>query len=312
MSNSWRSAGHILGYHRAMESRPEANSDAQLNMAVCDRPLFAFVHIEKAAGTSLIHVLRRAFFLRYFDVTPVYPGPHKFLKAKDLRALLKVYPFTRCIGGHSVVPFSDLDSAFPNMRYITLFREPCARYVSQYIYWRDRQGWEISFEEFLERKDAQNVQTKRIVGRSWPDQAIEKLEERFALVGTVEEFPGFLAALERETGRSGLASLVMRRNVSARTDEAQELLERYRDRILEANYADLPVYEHVRNKLAPSLDAEAVSEQPAAASRSPSRDWRLLTDYMLRKLWLQPATGMLRRSNGLGARGNYGRVEKGD
>ena len=60
-------------------------------------------------------------------------------------------------------------------------------------------GWDISFEQFLERKDAQNVQTKRIVGRSHPEQAKKVLEERFALVGTVEEFPNFLTALEQVT-----------------------------------------------------------------------------------------------------------------
>jgi hypothetical protein len=288
----------------------DKNAAGQPGTALSGRPLFAFVHIEKAAGTSLIHVLRRAFFLRYFDVAPVYPGPHKFLKAKDLRALLRVYPWTRCIGGHSVVPFSDLDSAFPSLRYITLFREPCARYVSQYIFWRDKMGWDISFEQFLERKDAQNVQTKRIVGRSRAEQAKEVLAERFALVGTVEAFPKFLSALEQVTGREGLGSLVMRRNVSSKTDEAQELHERYRDRILENNYADLPVYEFVRTALAPRIDSESASSRPAEAHRNPSRDWRLLTDYAIRKIWLQPATAALRLSNGLGARGTYGQVRR--
>ena len=292
-----------------MERRPETDTDTESSIAISQRPLFAFVHIEKAAGTSLIHILRRAFFLRYFDVSPVYPGPHKFLKANDLQALLRIYPWTRCIGGHSVVPFSDLDSAFPNLRYITLFREPCARYISQYIYWRDKLGWEISFEEFLDRKDAQNVQTKRIVGRSRPEQAIERLEERFTLVGTVEEFPSFLSALERETRRRGLASLVMRRNVSSKTGEAKELLERYRDRILEANSADLIVYKHVQTTLAPSLDSEAVNSRTAAVQRK-SRDWRLLVDYLLRKIWLQPATAALRLSNGLGPRDAYGRIQQ--
>jgi len=293
-----------------MDRRSETAANLQSSIAVSERPLFAFVHIEKSAGQSLIHVLRRAFFLRYFDVSPVYPGPHKFLKAKDLQALLRLYPWTRCIGGHSVVPFSDLESAFPNIRYITLFREPCARYISQYIYWRDKLGWEISFEEFLARKDAQNVQTKRIVGRSRPEQAIERLDERFALVGTVEAFPSFLSALERETGRKGLASLVMRRNVSSKTDEAKELLERYRDRILEANFADLSVYEHVRTRLAPSLASEAANSQATAAQRESARDWRLLVDYLLRKIWLQPATAALRISNGLGPRGTYGQARR--
>jgi len=293
-----------------MDRWPETETDKESSIAVSERTLYAFVHIEKAAGTSLIHVLRRAFFLTYFDVSPVYPGPHKFLKAKDLRALLRLYPWTKCIGGHSVVPFSDLGSAFPNLRYITLFREPCARYVSQYIYWRDKLGWEISFEEFLDRKDAQNVQTKRIVGRSQAEQAKEVLEEHFALVGTVEEFPNFLQALERRTGRKGLASVVMRRNVSSRTDEASELLERYDERIRGANSADLSVYEFVQTSLAPRPESEPADLQVTRTQRKPSRDWRLLVDYLVRKIWLQPATAMLRISNGLGARGTYGRANR--
>jgi len=162
----------------------------------------------------------------------------------------------------------------------------------------------------LERKDTQCVQTKRIVGRSRPDQAKEVLQERFALVGTVEEFPNFLSALEQVTGRKGLAGLAMRRNVSSKTDEAQELQERYRDRILEANYADLPVYDFVRTALAPVPGSETANERPTKAPRRSSRDWRLLTDYAIRKAWLQPATAALRISNGLGLRGTYGQVRR--
>ena len=180
--------------------------------------------------------------------------------------------------------------------------------MSQYIYWRDRLGWEIGFEEFLDRKDAQNVQTKRIVGRSQPEQAKEVLQERFTLVGTVEDFSSFLMELENVTGRKGLANYVMRRNVSPRADEADELQDRYRERILEANAADLAVYEYVQNSLAPHHDPAGL--QGPNSQRQSSRDWRLLTDYMIRKAWLQPATAALRMANGLGPRGTYGQVRR--
>ena len=291
-----------------MNGQQKIDGDAEGVARISNRPLLAFVHIEKAAGTSLIHILRRAFFLRYFDVSPVYPGPHKFLKARDLSTLLRLYPWTRCIGGHSVVPFSDLDTGFPNIRYITLFREPSARYVSQYIYWRDKLGRRIPFEDYLERADARNVQTKRIVGRAHADQAIQTLQERFALVGTVEKFSDFLHALERMTGRAQLASAARRRNVSSRTEEALEIRERYRDRIIEVNSADIRVYDFVQDHLMPQVDDTASPSQADGGAQTRGRDWRLAVDYLIRKIWLQPAVGLVRRSNGLTRRGVYGQV----
>jgi hypothetical protein len=61
----------------------------------------AFVHIEKAAGTTLNHILRHNFFLRYIDVRPFFKESKGLFLSKDLEVARRVLPGLSCISGHS-------------------------------------------------------------------------------------------------------------------------------------------------------------------------------------------------------------------
>ncbi|HMU91316.1 MAG TPA: hypothetical protein PKC33_11515, partial [Pseudomonadales bacterium] len=70
--------------------------------------LLAFVHIEKAAGTTFIHILRRNFFLRYLDVRPYGIESGGLFLSGDLRISTRILPGLKCFSGHAVTPYSDL------------------------------------------------------------------------------------------------------------------------------------------------------------------------------------------------------------
>ncbi|MEO0974849.1 MAG: hypothetical protein AAFX85_17310, partial [Pseudomonadota bacterium] len=212
--------------------------------------LLAFVHIEKAAGTTLLYLLRRNFLGRYLDVRPLRQrDPRGEFCAEDLRLALRINPWLRAIGGHSVVPFSDLsgDDAPRQVQYITLLRDPIARYLSQYRYWNRVMGKDWSFERFLDHEASFDLQARKIAGRPDADAALERLRDDFALVGTVDTLDEFLLCLDAMLP-TGFAPHYRRRN-SGDSDrhEADRLLQRHGDAIAARNAQDLALLQAVRD-----------------------------------------------------------------
>ncbi len=113
------------------------------------KDIVAFVHIEKAAGASLVGILRRKFIFRLCEVRPLEQASGKEFTAEDMRKTLAVNPFAVAITGHAVKPFTDLQDYYKGIEYITLLRDPVKRYVSHYQYWIEKMGKSLHFEEFF-------------------------------------------------------------------------------------------------------------------------------------------------------------------
>jgi hypothetical protein len=137
--------------------------------------LLAFCHIEKAAGTSLTHILRRIFFLRYADVRPMKSRSGRFFTSQDLDVAKRMNPFLRGIGGHSVVPHGDLVSHSHELRFITQLRDPVARAASHFRYRVNRMKIDENWSTFLRHPVSQNFQVKKIAGCEDLDLAKEYL-----------------------------------------------------------------------------------------------------------------------------------------
>lgn len=276
----------------------------------------AFVHIEKTAGTTLIHILRQTYFPHYVDVRPLTRRSGSVFTPDDLRRVRRWYPSLRAFGGHAVVPYAGLEEESPDIKYVTLLRDPVSRFVSQYAYWIERMGASLPFEEFLANRRTWNVQTRRIVGSADWSRAAEVLETRFVACGLTERFDEFLAALslrlDGERLRTGHKSV----NPGRGNVVTAELIDRFRSQIEAANSEDIALYRHVadvhwprvRAVLGHRLDQRLVElqRQPAGWERSVVR----LADFAMRKAVVDPAMGIVRRLNGLTYRGSYGRIEQ--
>ena len=270
--------------------------------SVDSRELFAFVHIEKAAGTTLIHYLRRRYFPRYADVRPLVQSQEKNLSADDLSLFLRICPWARIIGGHSIVPWSDLSTRFPNIRFFTILRDPVQRYVSQYRYWTGRLDWKLSFEEFLERPDTHNVQTRKLCGSSDAEAAINMLKDRFSLVGTVDQFDRFIERLSALLPFPGGLSAYETRNTASSRGRQSALSESLLEEAARRNAADVRVYEWAK-----SFDRADVPAIPAPESGAMPKQMIPALDYLLRHGYLLPATSLTRVMHGLPRSGSYRR-----
>jgi len=280
--------------------------------------LVAFVHIEKTAGTTLIHLLRHNFFMRYCDVRPLAKRSRGVFQIEDLRKTLCMNPFLKCIAGHSIMPFNGLHDYYPNLKYITVLRDPVQRYLSQYQYWCRDLGKDMTFEDFLSLKRQNNRQTRKIAGSDDVSVAKEFLiSGSFLLTGLLEEFDAFLVLLKKKLSQTmnlNFDPLYERQRVgtSEEKDLRQELVAKFGDHILENNRSDLELYDFVASDLFPrsKKDYGVGFVQDLEIFRKTNEMqkpimWRRYLDYLCRKLYYERVSGCIRYFNGLPAFGSY-------
>jgi hypothetical protein len=275
------------------------------------KKLLAFCHIEKAAGTSLTHILRRIFFLRYATVRPMHKRDTLFFTSRDLNTAQLLNPFLLGIGGHSIVPHGDLLAASQRLAFITQIREPVARAASQYGFWVNRMNLEGSWQAFLEHPVSQNFQVKKIAGCEDLDLAKENIEKHFLLAGTVDQFDEFLVLLARQIGMPLHLFTYRIRNVGTKPKQAT-LPALFYDRLRERNRLDQQLYEWVRTDLYSKYIAEYPGDFSADLHdfRNLQRDavqpkTGILLDSIYRNGYLKPVSGLIRLCNGLPYNGSY-------
>ena len=281
------------------------------------RDILAFVHIEKAAGTTLIHILRRNYLFRHMDIRPFYLKQSlarwaPVFDAHDLKLVLKINPLVACIAGHSISPVTDF-SAQANMHYITLLRDPIDRYLSQFFYSREYREKTWDFPRFLDIEQNHNFQVKKIAGCDDLEMAKQILLNQFLAVGLVEYFDEFLAYLYVVLKpRKKLNLYYHRANVRRNRTGFHGLHQQYLSAIKERNRNDLKLYQFVQDQIltsrAPQVQNLLQPGQGLFASSPPRRANLILTDlcdYLVRKLYFDPLSDFVRLKNGLARRGSY-------
>lgn len=204
-----------------------------LNQLILDRTApqrIVFHHVAKCGGTSVARALRRRYLTSQATVKPepsfrafrTFAGRHDteqmLVDVIDLRKQIMLYLMhddVRCVSLH--VPFSDAAYREFHDRYkfITILREPVARFLSHYNYSRRRAGAhahiDMDFDSFLYSERAlrlgaqfvecfadlpndADVRTPEAIGG-----AIANLR-KFDVVGRLDDLPAFGDALKRELG----------------------------------------------------------------------------------------------------------------
>jgi hypothetical protein len=267
------------------------------------RPFIAFVHIEKAAGTTFIHILRRNFFLRYLDVRPYSPASNSIFTARDLELSLGINPWLRAFGGHAVRPLGDLCEVFTNISFVTILRDPVRRYISQYLYGNAVLKLNLTFEEFLADSRTHDFQTRKIAGEADLQLAKRILKERFLAIGLVEKLDQFLARLASGLQPERFNHAYEARNVGSYLRQEVELYETYEPMIREVNQVDAALYQYIKDLLQADHDASGNSDR--IKSMGICDRVKHFSDGALRKVYYEPVTGLMRVRNGLTMKGSY-------
>ena len=254
-------------------------------------PLLVFVHINKTAGTTVRYILRSSYGARHCDVEPWHGSwTDPPFSTPDLRRVRKIYPHLASIAGHRIFGHVDLEEPGTDIRYLTFLREPVAMCASRFQYQLDhRKKTHLIFEEWIQEDWVRNAQTQRIAGTSNVRDAISVIDRKAMFVGLTERFDEsmvLLKALRAPELDIGYARV----NVAKSSKLAKDLLSNAatRQMLVDANRADLELYEHVRRELYPALQRdygssldEAVAEYQSASNKRFNR--RNLARYGLRQ-----------------------------
>ncbi|MES9970984.1 MAG: hypothetical protein ABW092_13200 [Candidatus Thiodiazotropha sp.] len=274
-------------------------------------PMLAFVHIEKAAGTTFIHILRKNYFPKYADVRPFYELSGDVFSDRDFKLMKRLIPGLKCIGGHSVVPHSDMFRN-NNFQLVTILRDPIKRYMSQYQHWVEKKNISISFEEFLGYEELWNFQTKKISGDINIEHAKDILRNDFMLVGCVEKFDEFLVLLRYKLNNKPIDIRYWKKNIAHNKISVDGLIEKYRPEIIERNSIDIELHKFVLTELYSSYISEYRGSVSEAVENFKTKEntigpsaVKLYIDYIFRKLYIETTTGIIRTINGKKYKGSY-------
>jgi hypothetical protein len=251
------------------------------------RPLLASVHIERCGGTTFNSLLVRNFSPGAAKARCLSRKSAGVFTPADLTKMLLLSPAIRCVYGHPVVPWAGLERVAPNVRYITVLRDPIKRYLSHYQYRVEKKSESLSLEEFAANDEYANFQTKKIAGCEDVDKAKEMLASRFLVVGLTEDLDTYLLMLKRKLQPTVFDPRYRRLNVGRTDSGLRKSLEapdeKARRMMADRNQADIELYRFAteeilprqREEYGPGLEADLAELRRLQAETVPPRLPRL-------------------------------------
>lgn len=219
--------------------------------------MLVFVHIEKTGGRTVRYILRSSYGLRHCEVEPdgLWEAPP--FSTSDLRRIRRLYPNLVSVAGHRVTGYVDLGERGTHFRYFTLLRDPLKMGASRYQFHLARKKKKLPFEEWIQKEAVRNAQTKQIAGVPSAAEAIRVIERKEVFAGLTERFDESLVLLKSLLAPD-LNIDYESVNVARGNTLARDLLAApsTRQALVEANDADLELYEYARTELYPALQRE--------------------------------------------------------
>lgn len=234
-----------------------------------ENSLVIFLHIPKAAGTTLREIFRRQY--RASEFVYYYRSPDdddmQQLQAIDQLSADEKRRF-KALSGH--MPFG-ISEKFPqNCVYFTMLREPVSRVISQYYFIRNNpknrsysEVSALSLEEFVTQTGrGSNFQTRLIAGEKGEDlingddlleRARHNLDTHFITPGTTERFDESLLILQRLL--KWRFPYYVRRMTNKNRPARSEISAETRALIEAHNQLDLALYAYADQLLQAAIDA---------------------------------------------------------
>lgn len=217
--------------------------------------MLVFIHINKTGGNTVSHILRSSYGLRHCQVEPwhaSWTGPP--FSAHDLQCLRRLYPNLKSIAGHRIFGHVNLEENGAKFRYFTFMRDPLKSCTSRFQYKvQVSKKKNLVFEEWIQQDWTRNHQTKWIAGVADVDEAIRIIRDKNIFVGLTERFDESMVLLKAlMAGDLNISYKPV--NVARNNTLAKSLLEAEstRQMLIEAQRADLELYNFIKQELYPT------------------------------------------------------------
>lgn len=266
--------------------------------------VLAFIHIPKTAGSTISTILRHSYCWRHCDIRLGDDLCVPPLTAAVLRRTRWIYWRLESVAGHGIVPYSDLGTTCPDIRYYTFVREPIVRCASEYQFLVQRDGLSDSFDQWIESDRARNRMTRTICGEPDASKAIAVVNGWIGFVGLVERFDQSLVLLRQWLGRPVLDIRYRSKNVMRDSSIKDRLLgnEASRKKLAAANQQDIELYRYVTEHIYPEQVRRYGSGLAAdvrhfvATNRRPRPYPRQLASLLVREMIYKPLARTLART----------------
>ena len=258
--------------------------------------MLVFIHINKTAGSTVRYILRSTFGINHCEVEPWHAQwTDPPFSTQDLQRLRKLYPHLESIGGHRVTGYVDLQENGAQLKYFTFMRDPlktCASRFQYNIQYRKKKN--LVFEEWIQKEWTRNHQTKMIAGVPDVNKAIRIIQDKNIFVGLTERFDESMVLLKALVA-DNLNISYKPVNVARKNALAERLLstESTRQMLIEANQADLELYNFIKKEhypafqreYGPNLERDVVDYQQGRENNFHSRNITLsrLKQYLIYK-----------------------------
>ena len=226
-----------------------------------------FLHIPKAAGSTLRRIIRRQYTDSQVHVVSSVPDLQQSIS--QFRSLPQPERAEiRCLMGHGTYGLhEDLSGS---TEYITMFRHPVSRVISNYYYVRrspehrlheEVTKSEMSLHEYVSSGvnavlDNQMVRDVTGMKSEKPDEktlrkAKTNLDDQFGVVGLVERFDESLLLMKQRYGWNDVS--YRKRNVTSSRPRREDLPENLIYEIEERNQLDAELYQYAARALSREL-----------------------------------------------------------
>lgn len=256
-----------------------------------------FVHIEKAAGSS-VHELMYANFFPYYVASPLrytkFNDNHSdFVSDRELDLVFKVTPKLVAAGGHSLRAYESIDDS--RYCFFTFLRDPIKRYLSHYFYQNEVMELEWDLQDFLQNEYFHDFMCKKICGEADAEKAISIITHENFCVCLVERYEESLNKLKKyiesnikigsfHTYSEKVNSRIDRRNAA----EEGELISGYMDTIRQNNSEDLKLYQYALDKFDFEEETKAGEHQFDSNNRKKWFRLKVKLGKILRRFWFRP------------------------
>ena len=221
--------------------------------------MLVFIHINKTAGSTVRYILRSTFGVNHCEAEPWHaPWIDPPFSSQDLQRLRKLYPHLKSIAGHRVTGYIDLQENGTEFKYFSFMRDPLKTCASRFQYnIQYRKKKDLVFEEWIQKDWPRNHQTKMFAGVTDVKKAIQIIKDKNIFVGLTERFDESMLLLKALIAKN-LNISYQPVNVARKNSIAESLLsnENTKQMLIEANQADLELYDFVKKELYPAFQQE--------------------------------------------------------
>lgn len=233
---------------------------------------FAFIHIEKCGGSTLINMLRSSFGIRHFDI--IAKGQQDDLAQKsDFEKVLKLCPSALSFSGHPIRLFHNKKiRQLKQVGFYTILRQPAARYISDFNHFAPCFPGVKNFRDWLKLEKRNNFMTRAIAGEPDFNKAVDIIRKEIALIGLLESFNEFVNQLRllfypelltdrykvrNKAGKhyEGFLYSIYEKMTKAGSRHDIDFkfdYDRYEDQIIKNNDIDTKLYNYVEKEILPA------------------------------------------------------------